>query len=259
MIVINKMLTNNSILKYSVLLLLCGLSLAHFATIYTDEHKVFNENLNHFISSCVFFLFFCLFFYSLIINNFKTIHVSFYLIAVALILIESIILFKKSGFLPEQLIEHALKIMLPLMGVFVLNRGELTTKTLIVLKILIACTFVGHGIYALGLHYIPKSFISMTTTILHVNKTNAENFLFLIGILDILAAFGIFFKGIAQKYSFIYMILWGLITAFARIVYGSMVSTDSMEFLYYFSNGIYRIPNGLIPLFLFNAINKGFK
>jgi hypothetical protein len=256
MLVINKMLTNNSILKYSVLFLLCGLSLAHFATIYTDEHKVFKEDLTHFISSCVFFLFFCLFFYSLIINNFKTIHVSFYLIAVALILIESIILFKKSGFLPEQLIEHALKIMLPLMGVFVLHRGELTTKTLVLLKILIACTFVGHGIYALGLHYIPKSFISMTTTILHINKTNAENFLFLIGILDILAAIGIFFKGIAQKYSFIYMILWGLITAFARIVYGSIVSTDSMEFLYYFSNAIYRIPNGLIPLFLFNTISK---
>jgi len=239
MLVINKMLTNNSILKYSVLFLLCGLSLAHFATIYTDEHKVFKEDLTHFI-----------------INNFKTIHVSFYLIAVALILIESIILFKKSGFLPEQLIEHALKIMLPLMGVFVLHRGELTTKTLVLLKILIACTFVGHGIYALGLHYIPKSFISMTTTILHINKTNAENFLFLIGILDILAAIGIFFKGIAQKYSFIYMILWGLITAFARIVYGSIVSTDSMEFLYYFSNAIYRIPNGLIPLFLFNTISK---
>jgi hypothetical protein len=259
MLTINKMLTNNSILKYSVLFLLCGLSLAHFTTIYADEHKVFNENLSHFISSCIFFLFFCLFFYTLIINNFKTIHLSLYLIAVALILIESLILFKKSGFLPEQLIEHALKIMLPLIGVFVLNRGELTTKTLVVLKILIACTFLGHGVYALGVHYIPRNFMSMTTTILCLDKTNAENFLFLIGILDILAAIGIFFKGIAQKSAFIYMILWGLITAFARIIYGSLISTDSIEFLYYVSNAIYRIPNGLIPLFLFNEINKRFK
>jgi hypothetical protein len=257
MLTINKMLTNNSILKYSVLFLLCGLSLAHFTTIYADEHKVFNENLSHFISSCIFFLFFCLFFYTLIINNFKTIHLSLYLIAVALILIESLILFKKSGFLPEQLIEHALKIMLPLIGVFVLNRGELTTKTLVVLKILIACTFLGHGVYALGVHYIPRNFMSMTTTILCLDKTNAENFLFLIGILDILAAIGIFFKGIAQKSAFIYMILWGLITAFARIIYGSLISTDSIEFLYYVSNAIYRIPNGLIPLFLYNAISKG--
>lgn len=257
MFAINKILTNNSILKYSVLFLLCGLSLAHFTSIYADEHKVFNENLSHFISSYVFFIFFCLFFYSFKINNFKTIHLSFYLIAVALILIESFILFKKSGFLPEQLLEHALKIMLPLMGVFVLNRGELTTKTLVVLKILIACTFLGHGIYALGVHYIPRNFISMSTTILRLDKTNAQNFLFLVGALDILAAIGIFFKGISQKSAFIYMILWGLITAFARIVYGSMVSTESMEFLYYFSNAIYRIPNGLIPLFLFNAISKG--
>ena len=252
MLAINKMNTNNSILKYSVLLLLFGLSLAHFTSIYAFEHKVFNQNLSHIISSYIFFVFFCLFFYSLVINNFKTIHLSFYLIAVALT-----ILFKKSGFVPEQLIEHTLKIMLPLIGVFVLSKGELTTKTLIVLKILIACTFLGHGIYALGVHYIPKNFISMTSTILRIDKTNAENFLFLVGILDILAVIGIFFKGITQKLALIYMILWGLITAFARIVYGSMVSADSMEFLYYFSNTIYRIPNGLIPLFLYNAISKG--
>ncbi len=257
MLAINKMNTNNSILKYSVLLLLFGLSLAHFTSIYAFEHKVFNQNLSHIISSYIFFVFFCLFFYSLVINNFKTIHLSFYLIAVALTLIESCILFKKSGFVPEQLIEHTLKIMLPLIGVFVLSKGELTTKTLIVLKILIACTFLGHGIYALGVHYIPKNFISMTSTILRIDKTNAENFLFLVGILDILAVIGIFFKGITQKLALIYMILWGLITAFARIVYGSMVSADSMEFLYYFSNTIYRIPNGLIPLFLYNAISKG--
>jgi hypothetical protein len=249
--------TNNSFLQYSILLLLCGLFLSHLATLFAIEHSVYQEKLSHIISSSLFFLFFFLFFYSNFVNNQKSINLLFYVIPVALIFIESYILFKESGFLPEQLIEHALKIMLPLMGVVVLKKGELTNNTLLILKILVAFTFFGHGLFALGIHFVPKNFVSMTTAILQLSNSNAERFLFLIGILDVLAAIGIFFNGVIQKSAFIYMILWGLITAFARIVYGSMVSTDGMDFLYYVSNTIYRIPNGLIPLYLMNAISKG--
>jgi hypothetical protein len=72
--------------------------------------------------------------------------------------------------------------------------------------VLIACTFIGHGVFAIGYHGIPDNFMQMTTRILGISAVTAEQFLFIIGMLDIAAALLIFASGRWQKAGLIYMI-----------------------------------------------------
>jgi hypothetical protein len=240
----------NRVLEISIFLLLFGLSLGHFSIVFAEEHQVYSQNNIHFLSGVLFSLFTLLF----LSKGWFSKHTSFitllFMIPVTLTFIESIILFEKSGFLPEQIIEHALKIMLPLIGMYFLSQNVLSRKMIWLLKLLIACTFLGHGVYALGFHYVPGNFMLMTTTILGINPVEAEKFLYVIGLLDIIAAVLIFVNGVAEKIALIYMIVWGLLTAIARFIYGAMIDVEGVHMLYYVSNTLYRLPHGLIPLYI---------
>ncbi|WP_179019673.1 hypothetical protein [Winogradskyella forsetii] len=121
-------------------------------------------------------------------------------------------------------------------------------KNLIVgLKLAIALTFIPHGLLAMGFPFRPGYFIDMTIMILGVNETQATQFLFMVGFLDVLMALLAFVPKLS-KYVLWYMMVWGFATAFARLVSGF-----NMDFISSTIHGsayltIYRLAHGILPL-----------
>lgn len=120
-------------------------------------------------------------------------------------------------------------------------------KNVLVLKIAIALAFVPHGIYAMGILFVPGHFIDMTIKILNVNENQATTFLFAVGLLDVVLSILLFVPKIS-KYVLYYMIFWGFITAFARVASGFNINFvwSSLHNVMYLT--VYRLAHGLIPL-----------
>ena len=115
------------------------------------------------------------------------------------------------------------------------------------LKVAIALTFIPHGLLAMGFPYRPGHFIDMTIMILGVNETQATQFLFVVGFLDVFFALLAFVPKIS-KYALWYMIIWGFATAFARIVAGFNINfvSSSIHGSTYLT--VYRLAHGILPL-----------
>lgn len=85
------------------------------------------------------------------------------------------------------------------------------------LPVVIAITFLAHGLYAIQFLPIPQDFLLMTTNILRTPRSTTINILYVVGVLDILLFIGIFIKRV-RKYFLYYAIIWGFLTALARLV-----------------------------------------
>ncbi|WP_067148872.1 hypothetical protein [Pseudotamlana agarivorans] len=168
-----------------------------------------------------------------------------------LLVIIGICLTKEKSYDPLQFFELSIQIAAPIALLF---SGDLEASnkksTLLWLKIAIALTFIPHGLFAMGLIYVPGHFIDLTISILKVTETQAKYFLFTVGFLDVVASVLIFLPKLS-KYAFMYIIVWGFLTAFARVIVG----VNSHFFLSTLHNSafltIYRIPHGLLPLATF--------
>lgn len=119
-------------------------------------------------------------------------------------------------------------------------------KAILGLKIAIACTFIAHGLFAMGLIYLPGHFIDMTIKILGVTEPQATTFLYVAGVLDLVTSVLIFIPKLA-KYALLYMVFWGFATAFARLFAGyssSFVSSSLHNSIFLV---VYRLSHGLLP------------
>ena len=117
-------------------------------------------------------------------------------------------------------------------------------KIKLVLKIAISATFMAHGLFALGMIYYPVNFVDMTTGILSLTESQAKVFLTTVGILDIITAALLYFPK-TLKIGLRYALIWGFITALARVVYGfnaDLIAVSIHDSLY---GTIYRLPHGL--------------
>lgn len=238
------------LLKASTLLLIGGLGLSHFSD--EQPYGALFENADKvalFIGIALLMSFTLLtLFPRKYIKQFKLHNV---LIVVTLIsLLGSICSFINAGYVPEQLIEHAIKVFLPISLFVSFEKRSFSKKNIFFLKVLVALTFIGHGTFALGLNYVPGGFVSMTTTILGLSVDQAFIFLKIAGALDFIFAALMFVNSKMLRFSAIYLVSWGLITAFARLAYGLLIPTNIETVTYYAANTVYRIPHGLIPLLL---------
>lgn len=111
-----------------------------------------------------------------------------------------------------------------------------------------ALTFIGHGLFAIGLDTIPLNFYEMTQSILKLSKPTAVVFLFTAGALDILFAIVLLFR--PSRLTLIYMIIWGAITALARFIYGYQTDWGINDGYYWLGQTLVRCVNWLVPLFL---------
>lgn len=238
------------LIKTSTLLLIGGLGVAHFTGNQPYGVLFINNTEIQQIFGVTYLLVFIVhaFIPRTLIMHYR-LHVLLPLVSV-ISLINSYGSYIKSAYVPEQMIEHAIMIFLPLLFFVTLITNRISDKQVFILKLLTALTFLGHGLFAIGFHYVPEGFISMTGEILQFNHYDSLIFLKLVGILDLLVAVLIFLPKQYASSALLYMAFWGLITALARIVYGGIVATNFQETLYYIASTMYRLPHGLVPIIL---------
>lgn len=179
--------------------------------------------------------------------------------ATIILLVASYSKFIKVGHLPEQIIEHSLQFFLPIFWFFTIQKTDRIDQKnwILILKIILALTFIGHGIFAIGWHKVPYNFIEMTSASLFLDESQAISFLFVMGIVDFIVAILLFFPNrLIQKVAVSYMICWGLITAFARMYWQIDQIGTQFFWLDNVPNTVFRLPNGLIPLFLWGILFK---
>jgi len=175
-----------------------------------------------------------------------------------ILLILGICLVKDKNYDILQLFELSIQFAAPLALLFSKNNQLPIPKLLFWLKVAIALTFIPHGLFAMGLIYVPGHFIDMTIQILGVTEDQARLFLFVIGALDVIAALLLFVPK-ASKYALVYIIVWGILTAFARIVAGYNLDFFSNSLHHYTYLTVYRLPHGLLPLAVYMIQYGSFK
>lgn len=146
-----------------------------------------------------------------------------------------------------QWIEHGSQFLMPVILVMLIN--QISEKSVLLMtKVAVALTFLGHGLYALGFYPVPGHFIHMVIENLHVSNDTAITFLLIAGILDVIVVVGIFIPRI-DKYLLYYAIFWGFLTSLARLTtyiqFDHLFSISLHNSLYLFA---YRIPHFVVPI-----------
>ncbi len=180
-------------------------------------------------------------------------------IAVFIFLLLNICMLKDRRYGVLQFFELSIQIASCLVFFFNNDISKINQEKLVFwLKIPVAFTFISHGIFAMGIFYTPCEFLDMTMKILIVNEIQARLFLFVVGILDVLASILLFIPKVA-KYALIYIIIWGLLTAMARLLSGFNQNFIIESIHNYTYLVVYRLPHGLIPLAVFYLLSKKLK
>lgn len=134
------------------------------------------------------------------------------------------------------------------------NEDELPApRILLIMKLSIALTFVGHGLYAAGFYPVPGTFIDMTINMLGVSQGVAVKFLFVAGIMDFLVGALVFVPRF-DRYALLYAAVWGLLTSLARTTgyFDSHMILASLN--QWFPETIMRMPQAGIPFCVYLAV-----
>jgi hypothetical protein len=153
-------------------------------------------------------------------------------------------------------LEYSLMWTTPLFFLLLMRRDQRVPPRLIwVMKGAIAFTFVGHGLFALGVYPMPVHFMEMTLNILPITESAALTFLFVAGILDLLVGVGVFIPGIDRPALF-YAAIWGLLTSLARIWSYFDINYMASTLDAWLFESLIRLPHAVIPLVLFVILTR---
>ncbi|MGB3464661.1 MAG: hypothetical protein WBA74_05315 [Cyclobacteriaceae bacterium] len=158
-----------------------------------------------------------------------------------------------------QFFEYAIQFSLPVFLLIITYYRKQVAKAnfILFIKIAVALTFVSHGLYAIGFYPRPGIFIDMTINSLGVTEPVAHQILLIAGILDFIAAIGLFLNRIAKPF-IIYCIVWGLLTAVARTWANIQIDFPDLAILsQYLPQTLYRLPHGLLPVALLISSASG--
>jgi len=152
-------------------------------------------------------------------------------------------------------IEHTLQWATPFMLVYAIFHRQNTAKFRFWIKVAIALTFIGHGLYAFGYYPVPGGFVEMMVSVFGMTDDTALWWLKVAGIADFIAAVTLFIPALVRP-TLLYCIVWGTVTALARIVsnFSFDLPLDSLH--QWLHETIFRLPHGGIPLLLFWFIKK---
>lgn len=148
-----------------------------------------------------------------------------------------------------EFVEHAAQFSMPII-LALWTRDAISRATLIhTLRLVIACTFVGHGLYAVGVYPTPGDWVTMTMLATGFGEEAALQFLWIAGILDFVVAGALVSPPLARP-ALIYAAVWGLLTALARVV--AFVEWDNFagstsQWLF---ETLVRLPHAVLPLVL---------
>lgn len=174
----------------------------------------------------------------------------------AILLFISFCKFLSVGYQVPMLLEHTLRIITPVLLVWMVRDGF--SRTLYLgMMIATALTFMSHGFYALGLGVsVPGHFIDMTMETLGFSESGARVYLQVAGLLDQLMVIG-FLIPILRQWALLYGTFWGFITSLARLT--SYVRFDvllGMTMIAYLPQFFVRAPHFLVPLILWSYVKQ---
>lgn len=170
----------------------------------------------------------------------------------------ALLYFKDKFWQVGQFFEYATQITAPLILVHVLYGGQNTPLFRTTLKVIIATTFICHGLYAYAYYPQPGVWIQWCMDILFFkNDEAASQFLIIMGALDFLAAILLF---IPFKWTFSiavwYCIIWGFLTSLARLVGNFYIDIFWVSLHQHAYETLYRLVHGGIPLLLWWSTKK---
>lgn len=160
----------------------------------------------------------------------------------------SLLIFKEAGFRIGMLIEYTAQVMSPLLLYWAL-KGAPAGKLTRALTAVIALTFLGHGLFAVGYYPIPGNFIDMTINTLGVSEAGAVTFLQAAGVLDFVICVALFHPR-TRRAGLFYAAAWGLLTTLARPVSSLLLLNSTDELPYWVFQSLLRMPHFLLPLAL---------
>ncbi|MEL7530739.1 MAG: hypothetical protein AAFN10_05495 [Bacteroidota bacterium] len=159
-----------------------------------------------------------------------------------------LLMFRAKSYQWGNLIEHSIQCALPLVyAYFCFQEYDLRSQW--ILRILIAATFFGHGLYAIGYYDVPSNYLQMVHNIFAWEPASAERFLFAAGVLDMITVVGLFIPQL-WRYVLYYAIVWGFMTAMARVVayWDGSIWLESLDI--WLNQTLIRLGHGGIPLVL---------
>jgi len=171
-----------------------------------------------------------------------------------LLLVTLSLLFYKSKFLQfGQFIEYSCQMFSPLFLYMILFDKVHLNKFNIILKLSIALTFAGHGLYALGVYNTPGMWTDMALSSLNFiglypSVTQVRDVIYLAGILDMILAVGIFLSNRWSAPFLIWALIWGLLTALSRVIGFMNIDASWHTLIQWLPQTIIRLPHALIPL-----------
>jgi len=270
-----------ALLKASSFLIFIGRAYQHlfwdapFRVLLWDEQlfkpivqDVFGVNWNHFVSSTtvdsniqyaiktqgVFYLVAAIISLLIKVDSKRWMRIILYIGGMSLIFL-AFLLFKDRGYQLTMFFEHSIQFGSVFALLYSLRKPK-SKKLLFYLKVLIALTFVSHGIYAMGILYpLPSNFVAMAMTLLPIPQNSVIHALFIMGIFDLIIAVLIFIPKLA-KWALLYAFIWGILTAMARVTTGLYYDLSFNAVHQYLFESIYRLAHGLIPLAVLFSITN---
>ncbi len=154
-----------------------------------------------------------------------------------------------------QFFEYACQFLSPLfLWLLIFNKIDLS-RLILPVKIAIALTFTCHGLYAIGYYPRPGPFVDMTLNILPIEEPTAHLFLKVAGVLDFVISAMLFIPRLARP-ALLYAILWGSLTALARVVANFYWHDLGHTFGYWFWEMLYRVSHASLPLLVWLYLRR---
>ncbi|WP_299676435.1 hypothetical protein [uncultured Tenacibaculum sp.] len=185
-------------------------------------------------------------------SNKKLLKIPIFIGGLSLVIL-TVLLTKEKFYHFAQFFEHSIQFGLPFVLLYSLKEKYSEERLYFILKILIAVTFFSHGLYAFGAYPVPGKFVDMVINIFGCSESFALSFLYIAGILDFVLAILIFIPKL-NKYALIYAVVWGLLTALARIVANFYWDFPIQSLHQNMYQVIYRLPHGITPLIVLTGI-----
>jgi len=185
--------------------------------------------------------------------------------AFAILAFHHLLVWKEHFWQLGQLLELSLLTASPLLYLHYTRSATTTERTVLdgpklnfnLLCWLIALTFTGHGLYAVGFHAVPANFVLMVQSGIGVGEETARSLLLIVGVLDFLAAALLLLPNDkAQRVALAWIIPWALLTTFARVwSYGGLVSFGTL-LTQWGPEVVVRLPHVLMPLAVWYGVGQ---
>ena len=177
------------------------------------------------------------------------------LVASVLLTILALLHYKEHFYHLGQLFEFTIQVVAPILLYREIFQKSSRSKTLLIAKCAIALTFTCHGLYALGFYPQPGNFVDMMISGFGVDEPTAIRLLQVAGIMDIVISVSLFIPRL-QRPALWYAVIWGLLTALARTTTGVYDGIFWASLNQSLPLTLYRLPHGLIPLFVLFMLSK---